>query len=41
VRNAVRPLEPGTLKGMALFGETPEDAEQNALEYLGESVWQN
>ena len=29
------PPEPGALKGLAFFGETPEDAEQAAKVYLG------
>ncbi len=33
--------EPGELKGVAFFGETPEDAQRLALEYLGEGVSQN
>ncbi len=35
------PPEPGSLPGMAFFGETPEDGERLALEYLGEGVSQN
>lgn len=37
----VPPPEPGTLKGLAFFGETLEDVERLALEYLGEGVSQN
>jgi len=29
------PPEPGSLTGLAFFGETPEDAEQAAKTYLG------
>lgn len=33
----VLPPEPGTLKGLGFFGATPEEAERQALAYLGYS----
>jgi len=36
-----QPPGAGELKGLALFGETPEAAERQALEYLGMQVEQN
>ena len=41
VVDRARPPEPGSLKGMAFFGETANEAEQLALTYLGEGVSQN
>jgi hypothetical protein len=41
VADRARPPAPGSLKGLAFFGETPEDAQRLALEYLGEGVSQN
>jgi len=35
------PPEPGTLKGIALFGATPEEAKREALVYLGSFDPQN
>ena len=35
------PPEPGSVRGMVFFRETPEDAERLPLEYLGEVVSQN
>ena len=35
VGDDVAPPEPGTLKGLAFFGDTPEEAEQAAKKYLG------
>ncbi len=35
VADNVPPLEPGTLKGLAFFGTTPDEAERVAKEYLG------
>jgi hypothetical protein len=31
------PPEPGELKGLAFFGETPQEAEKQAKAYLGMS----
>ena len=33
--------EPDSLRGMAFFGESPEEAERLDLDYLGEGVLQN
>mgnify|MGYP005812511703 CR=1 FL=1 len=37
VGDEVLPPDPGSLKGTAFFGETPEEAEQKAKAYLGMS----
>ncbi len=41
VADGVLPPEPGTLKSMAFFGATPEEAEREALAYLGASEPEN
>lgn len=38
--NETPPL-PEQLKGLALFGDTPEEAEQQALDYLGMGAARN
>jgi hypothetical protein len=35
VADADSPPDPGTVKGMAFFGETPEEPEERAEAYLG------
>ncbi len=35
VADGVLPPEPGTLKGLAFFGATPQEAEREAKAYLG------
>lgn len=35
VEDGVPPPGPGTLKGLAFFGTTPDEAERVAKEYLG------
>jgi len=35
VSDEAPPPEPGSLTGLAFFGETPEEAEQAAKAYLG------
>ncbi len=37
VAEGVLPPEPGTLKGLAFFGATPDEAEREAKAYLGAS----
>lgn len=37
VGDGVRPSEPGPLNGLGSFGVTPEEAERQALTYLGYS----
>ena len=35
VRDDVPPPDPGTLTGLTFFGPTPEEAERDAMAYLG------
>ncbi len=41
VADGVLPPEPGTLKGLAFFGATPDEAEREAKRYLGLSEFAN
>ncbi len=41
VADGVLPPEPGTLKGLAFFAATPDEAEREAKAYLGLSEPQN
>ena len=41
VPDGASPPEPGSLKGLAFFGDTAAEAERLAFAYLGEGVAQN
>ncbi len=41
VADGVEPPQPGELKGTGFFGDTPAEAQELALRYLGACVEQN
>ncbi len=41
VSDTAPPPEPDSLRGLTFFGETPEEAEDLAMAYLGERVSRN